>query len=87
MGVLGSPDPDLVLDKYCAPGPWGLSILGAPFLLITMVATLPSVDVVEVGDGALVVESLVPLSVIKDVCFVSVQNPRSKRVSSPLSRS
>ena len=64
MGVLGSPDPDLVLDKYCAPGPWGLSILGAPFL-ITMVATLPYVDVVEVGDGALAVESLVPLSVIK----------------------
>ena len=85
MGVLGSPDPDLVLDKYCAPGPWGLSILGAPFL-ITMVATLPYVDVVEVGDGALVVESLVPLSVIKkNVCFVSVQNPRFKTVSSPLS--
>lgn len=87
MGVLGSPYPDLVLDKYCIARPWGLSIFGAPFLLITMVASLPCVDVVEVGDGALVVEFLVPLSVIKDVCFVSVQNPRSKRVPSPLPRS
>lgn len=63
MGVLGSPYPDLVLDKYCIARPWGLSIFGAPFLLITMVASLPCVDVVEVEDGALVV--LVPLSVIK----------------------
>lgn len=70
MGVLGSPDPDLVLDKYYVPGPRGLRLFGAPFLLITMVATLPCVDVVEVGDGALVVEFLVPVSVIKDVCFV-----------------
>ena len=70
MGVLGSPDPDSVFDKYCAPGPWGPSIFGFPFLLITMVATLPCVDVVEVGDRALVVEFLVPVSVIKDVCFV-----------------
>lgn len=85
MGVLGSPYPDLVLDKYCIARPWGLSIFGAPFLLITMVASLPCVDVVEVEDGALVV--LVPLSVIKKVCFVSVQNPRSKRFPNPLSRS